>query len=74
MPGTVTATTGFQISIKYAIQVLAAFIHPGEPITVMYVNLYGNSTAFQTLALLQGKRFEVAACSTTEELMDYGVA
>lgn len=51
--GFITATTGFQISIKYAIQVLAAFIHPGKPITVMYVNLYGNSTAFQTLAMLQ---------------------
>nr|AGA20382.1 oligopeptide transporter 11 [Phanerodontia chrysosporium] len=51
--GFIAATTGFQISIKYAIQVLAAFIHPGKPITVMYVNLYGNSTAFQTLAMLQ---------------------
>ncbi|EKM51095.1 uncharacterized protein PHACADRAFT_263059 [Phanerochaete carnosa HHB-10118-sp] len=51
--GFIAATTGFQISITYAIQVLAAFIHPGEPITVMYVNLYGNSTAFQTLAMLQ---------------------
>ncbi|GJE86746.1 OPT oligopeptide transporter [Phanerochaete sordida] len=51
--GFIAATTGFQISIKYAIQVLAAFIHPGQPITVMYVNLYGNSTAFQTLAMLQ---------------------
>ncbi|KAI0341506.1 OPT oligopeptide transporter [Trametopsis cervina] len=51
--GFIAATTGFQISIKYAIQILAAFIHPGKPITVMYVNLYGNSTAFQTLALLQ---------------------
>ncbi|KAI0088413.1 OPT oligopeptide transporter [Irpex rosettiformis] len=51
--GFIAATTGFQISIKYTIQILAAFIHPGKPITVMYVNLYGNSTAFQTLALLQ---------------------
>ncbi|KAI0700193.1 OPT oligopeptide transporter [Cytidiella melzeri] len=51
--GFIAATTGFQISIRYAIQILAAFIHPGKPITVMYVNLYGNSTAFQTLALLQ---------------------
>ncbi|KAL4253651.1 oligopeptide OPT transporter family protein [Abortiporus biennis] len=51
--GFITATTGFQISIKYAIQILAAFIHPGKPIAVMYVNLYGNSTAYQTLAMLQ---------------------
>ncbi|KAI0700199.1 OPT oligopeptide transporter [Cytidiella melzeri] len=51
--GFIAATTGFQISIKYAIQIIAAFIHPGKPITVMYVNLYGNSTAFQTLFLLQ---------------------
>ena len=34
LPLSVTATTGFQISIKYAIQVLASFIHPGKP---MYV-------------------------------------
>ncbi|TCD68164.1 hypothetical protein EIP91_011442 [Steccherinum ochraceum] len=51
--GFITATTGFQISIKYAIQVLAAFVHPGKPIAVMYVNLYGNSTAYQTLQMLQ---------------------
>jgi len=51
--GFIAATTGFQISIKYAMQILAAFIHPGNPIAVMYVNLYGNSTAYQTLALLQ---------------------
>ncbi|KAH8083293.1 OPT oligopeptide transporter [Cristinia sonorae] len=51
--GFITATTGFNISIKYAIQVMAAFIHPGKPIAVMFVNLYGNSTAFQTLAMLQ---------------------
>lgn len=71
----VAATTGFQISIKYAIQILAAFVHPGKPMwvaqsyqlphsnlsvgetvfsAVMYVNLYGNSTAYQTLAMLQG--------------------
>ncbi|KAJ7116417.1 OPT oligopeptide transporter [Mycena epipterygia] len=52
--GFITATTGFSISIKYAIQIMAAFIHPGQPIPVMYANLYGNSTSFQTLYLLQG--------------------
>lgn len=70
---TVTATTGFNIQIKYAIQILAAFIHPGKPMYVtiylclcselmlcylsanMYVNLYGNSTAYQTLYMLQGR-------------------
>lgn len=31
MSSIVSATTGFNIQIKYAIQVLAAFIHPGEP-------------------------------------------
>ncbi|KAH9924206.1 OPT oligopeptide transporter [Fomitopsis serialis] len=51
--GFITATTGFNISVKYAIQILAAFIHPGQPIAVMYVNLYGNSTTFQTLYMLQ---------------------
>ncbi|KZV85364.1 OPT superfamily oligopeptide transporter [Exidia glandulosa HHB12029] len=51
--GFITATTGFSISIKYGIQILAAFIHPGEPITVMYANLYGNSNCFQTLYMLQ---------------------
>ncbi|KAF7346573.1 hypothetical protein MSAN_01885400 [Mycena sanguinolenta] len=52
--GFITATTGFNVSIKYAIQIMAAFIHPGQPIPVMYANLYGNSTSFQTLYLLQG--------------------
>ncbi|KAF7307796.1 OPT oligopeptide transporter [Mycena kentingensis (nom. inval.)] len=51
--GFITATTGFSISIKYAIQIMAAFIFPGQPIPVMYANLYGNSTSFQTLYLLQ---------------------
>ncbi|KAJ6508507.1 OPT oligopeptide transporter [Mycena sanguinolenta] len=48
--GFITATTGFNVSIKYAIQIMAAFIHPGSP--VMYANLYGNSTSFQVGALL----------------------
>ncbi|CCM00442.1 uncharacterized protein FIBRA_02474 [Fibroporia radiculosa] len=51
--GFIMATTGFSISVKYAIQILAAFIHPGNPVAVMYVNLYGNSTAYQTLYMLQ---------------------
>ncbi|OCH87078.1 OPT oligopeptide transporter [Obba rivulosa] len=51
--GLIMATTGFQLSIRYAVQILAAFIHPGNPIAVMYVNLYGNTTAYQTLAMLQ---------------------
>ncbi|PCH45026.1 OPT oligopeptide transporter [Wolfiporia cocos MD-104 SS10] len=51
--GFIMATTGFSLSIKYAIQILAAFVHPGKPVAVMYVNLYGNSTAFQTLYMLQ---------------------
>jgi len=51
--GFITATTGFNISVKYAIQLLAAFIHPGNPIATMYANLYGNSTSFQTLYMLQ---------------------
>ncbi|KAJ7884544.1 OPT oligopeptide transporter [Mycena olivaceomarginata] len=51
-------TVRFNISIKYAIQIMAAFIHPGnlsvyrlctEPTSpVMYANLYGNSTSFQS--------------------------
>ncbi|CDO73896.1 hypothetical protein BN946_scf185016.g53 [Trametes cinnabarina] len=51
--GFIAATTGFQIQIKYAMNILAAFVHPGKPVAVMYVNLYGNSTAYQTLAMLQ---------------------
>lgn len=50
----VQATTGFSIAIKGAVQILSAFIHPGKPITVMYATMFGNSTAFQTLYLLQG--------------------
>lgn len=33
--GFITATTGFNISIKYAIQVIASFIHPGQPMCVV---------------------------------------
>ncbi|KAI0321162.1 OPT oligopeptide transporter [Amylostereum chailletii] len=51
--GFIASTTGFQLSVKYAIQVIAAFIHRGQPIPVMYANLYGNSTSFQTLYMLQ---------------------
>ncbi|KAF9567140.1 OPT oligopeptide transporter [Agrocybe pediades] len=51
--GFITATTGINISVKYAIQIIAAFLHPGKPIPVMYANLFGNSTSFQTLYLLQ---------------------
>ncbi|KAJ3901475.1 OPT oligopeptide transporter [Lentinula edodes] len=51
--GFIAATTGFNISIQYAVQIIAAFLHPGQPIPVMYANLYGNATAFQTLYLLQ---------------------
>ncbi|OSD07818.1 OPT oligopeptide transporter [Trametes coccinea BRFM310] len=51
--GFIAATTGFQIEIKYAMNILSAFVHPGKPVSVMYVNLYGNSTAYQTLAMLQ---------------------
>jgi len=49
----VTATTGFNISIKYAIQLIAAFIHPGKPVAVMYASLYGSSSCFQTLYMVQ---------------------
>ncbi|KAJ7784362.1 OPT oligopeptide transporter protein-domain-containing protein [Mycena metata] len=41
----ISVVLGFSISIKYAIQIMAA--------PVMYANLYGNSTSFQTLYLLQ---------------------
>ncbi|KZT33595.1 OPT superfamily oligopeptide transporter [Sistotremastrum suecicum HHB10207 ss-3] len=51
--GFITATTGFSITVKGAIQIIAAFIHAGNPITVMYANLFGNSTSFQTLYMLQ---------------------
>jgi hypothetical protein len=61
--GFITATTGFNISIKYAIQIMAAFIHPGQPIPVMYANLYGNSTSFQTLYLLQDLKLGQVRCN-----------
>ena len=65
--GFITATTGFNISVKYAIQILASFVHPGQPIAVMYVNLYGNSTTFQTLYMLQGVLTSVfSALDTTD--------
>ncbi|KAH8822770.1 OPT oligopeptide transporter protein-domain-containing protein [Flagelloscypha sp. PMI_526] len=51
--GFISSTTGFNISIKYAVQMMAGFIHPGQPIPVMYANLFGNSMAFQTLYMLQ---------------------
>ncbi|KAI0330064.1 OPT oligopeptide transporter [Cubamyces sp. BRFM 1775] len=51
--GFIAATTGFQIQIKHAMHILSAFVHPGKPVAVMYVNLYGNSTAYQALAMLQ---------------------
>ncbi|KAF8578774.1 OPT superfamily oligopeptide transporter [Ramaria rubella] len=51
--GFITATTGFNIAVKGAIQIIAAFVHPGQPITNMYANLFGNSTSFQTLYMLQ---------------------
>ncbi|KAF8919170.1 OPT oligopeptide transporter protein-domain-containing protein [Mucidula mucida] len=51
--GFISATTGLSLAIKYAVQIIAAFIHPGQPITVMYANLFGNASAFQTVYLLQ---------------------
>ncbi|KAI1798399.1 OPT oligopeptide transporter, partial [Ganoderma leucocontextum] len=51
--GFIAATTGFSIQIKYAMNILSAFVHPGKPVAVMYVNLYGNSTAYQCLYMLQ---------------------
>ncbi|PIL27341.1 transporter [Ganoderma sinense ZZ0214-1] len=51
--GFIAATTGFSIQIKHAMNILSAFVHPGQPVAVMYVNLYGNSTAYQCLYMLQ---------------------
>ncbi|KAI0746554.1 OPT oligopeptide transporter [Daedaleopsis nitida] len=51
--GFISATTGFNIQIKHIMRILSAFVHPGKPIAVMYVNLYGYSTAYQTLYMLQ---------------------
>ncbi|KAM5530628.1 hypothetical protein V8D89_015697 [Ganoderma adspersum] len=51
--GFIAATTGFSIQIKYVMNILSAFVHPGQPVAVMYVNLYGNSTAYQCLYMLQ---------------------
>ncbi|TBU24331.1 OPT oligopeptide transporter [Dichomitus squalens] len=51
--GFVAATTGFTLQIKHIMHILSAFVHPGRPVAVMYVNLYGNSTAYQCLYMLQ---------------------
>ncbi|TFK90092.1 OPT oligopeptide transporter [Polyporus arcularius HHB13444] len=51
--GFIVATTGFQLEIKHAMHILSAFVHPGQPVAVMYVNLYGNTTAYQTMYMLQ---------------------
>ncbi|RPD65255.1 OPT oligopeptide transporter [Lentinus tigrinus ALCF2SS1-7] len=51
--GFISATTGFSLQIKHAMHILSAFVHPGQPVAVMYVNLYGNTTAYQTMYMLQ---------------------
>jgi len=51
--GFIAATTGLNISIKDAVQIMSAFILLGQPIPVLYANLFGNSTSFQTLYMLQ---------------------
>lgn len=35
----VAATTGFQIQIKFAMNILAAFVHPGKPVYVPSLNI-----------------------------------
>ncbi|KAJ7796192.1 OPT superfamily oligopeptide transporter [Mycena olivaceomarginata] len=54
--GFITATTGFNISIKYAIQIMAAFIHPGNSsvyrlCTELTSSVQGNPCVFSTSVL-----------------------
>ncbi|KIJ69505.1 hypothetical protein HYDPIDRAFT_24340 [Hydnomerulius pinastri MD-312] len=51
--GFICAVTGFQIQTDGIIQVIAAFVHPQQPIQNMYAKLYGYNTPFLTLAMLQ---------------------
>ncbi|KAF9232970.1 OPT oligopeptide transporter protein-domain-containing protein [Melanogaster broomeanus] len=50
--GFISAVTGFQLPTGGLVQVLAAFIHPQQPVQNMYAKLYGYSTGYQTLAML----------------------
>ncbi|KZT55680.1 OPT superfamily oligopeptide transporter [Calocera cornea HHB12733] len=51
--GIVAAITGFSIPTSGFVQVMAAYIHPQQPIQNMYAKLYGYNTGYQTLSLLQ---------------------
>ncbi|KAF9228028.1 OPT superfamily oligopeptide transporter [Gyrodon lividus] len=50
--GFINSVTGFQLPTGGLVQVIAAFIHPQQRIQNMYAKLYGDSTGYQTLAML----------------------
>ncbi|EPQ52747.1 OPT oligopeptide transporter [Gloeophyllum trabeum ATCC 11539] len=51
--GFVTAVTGFSQPTQGLVQLIAAYVHPGKPVANMYAKLYGYSTGYQALYLLQ---------------------
>ncbi|EGO23267.1 hypothetical protein SERLADRAFT_450912 [Serpula lacrymans var. lacrymans S7.9] len=50
--GFIFAVTGFQIPTFGVVQVIAAYVHPQQPIQNMYAKLYGYNTGYQTLYML----------------------
>ncbi|EGN93492.1 hypothetical protein SERLA73DRAFT_64004, partial [Serpula lacrymans var. lacrymans S7.3] len=50
--GFIYAVTGFQIPTSGLVQVIAAYVHPEQPVQNMYAKMYGYSTGYQTLYML----------------------
>ncbi|KAG2061444.1 OPT superfamily oligopeptide transporter [Suillus hirtellus] len=50
--GFIYSVTGFQIPTGGFVQVIAAYVHPQQPVQNMYAKLYGYNTAYQTFAML----------------------
>ncbi|KAH7915991.1 OPT oligopeptide transporter protein-domain-containing protein [Hygrophoropsis aurantiaca] len=50
--GFVNAVTGFSIPTDGIVQVIAAYVHPQQPVQNMYAKLYGYNTGYQTLYML----------------------
>lgn len=50
--GFIYAVTGFMIPTGGFVQVIAAYVHPQQPIQNMYAKLYGYNTGYQTFYML----------------------
>ncbi|EIW85265.1 OPT oligopeptide transporter, partial [Coniophora puteana RWD-64-598 SS2] len=50
--GFIDAVTGFLLPTDGIVQVIAAYVHPQQPVQNMYAKLYGYSTGYQTLYML----------------------